>query len=140
MTSRDQDAGQAWRAMRRLMFDLHDGRTEVAEALGMSFFRAKALLRLAAGPLTMRQLATSLVSDAPYTTVVVDDLERRGLVERSIHPEDRRVKIVSITTAGAQSAAIAAEIQNRPPAVFSRLSAADAATLSRILSELVADS
>lgn len=130
----------AWQMMRRLMFDVHDGRTEIAETLQMSFIRAKVLLRLMDGPLTMREVAAKLSIDAPYTSVVVDDLERRGLVERSACPEDRRVKIVNITPTGAKSAAIAAGIQNRPPAVLSKLSAADTATLDRILSELVGDS
>jgi DNA-binding MarR family transcriptional regulator len=123
--------------MRTLMFDVHDGRNEVSEALGMSFIRAKALVRLAAGPLTMRELASKLATDPPYTSVVVDDLERRGLVSRSTHADDRRVKVVSITAAGAECAATATEIQNRPPAVFGQLSAADAEVLDRILSSLL---
>lgn len=106
----------------------------------MSFIRAKALMRLAKGPMTMRELANGLATDPPYTSVVVDDLARRGLVTRSIHPDDRRAKVVAITAAGAECAATAAEIQNRPPAVFGRLSAADARTLDRIVSGLVADS
>jgi DNA-binding MarR family transcriptional regulator len=103
----------------------------------MSFIRAKALVRLAAGPLTMRELAAKLATDPPYTSVVVDDLARRCLLTRSTHPEDRRVKVVSLTPAGAECAAIATEIQNRPPAVFAQLSAEDAATLDRILSSLI---
>ncbi|MDQ2838683.1 MAG: MarR family transcriptional regulator [Actinomycetota bacterium] len=130
-------AEHVWQAMRTLMFDVHAGRQEISEALGMSFIRAKALLKLQSGPLSMRELAATLAIDSPYTSVVVDDLERRGLVERSMHPDDRRVKIVSITAAGAESAEVAEKIQNRPPAAFASLAPADLATLDRILTALV---
>jgi DNA-binding MarR family transcriptional regulator len=80
-----------------------------------------------------------LASDAPYISVVVDDLERRGLVERSVHPGDRRVKVVSLTAAGKESAAIATEIQSRPPAVLNALSANDLAILDRILTALTTE-
>lgn len=136
--SSDEHAEHAWRAMRTLLLDLHDRRGEVSQALDMSYIRAKALLQLSAGPLTMRELAGKLVSDPPYTTVVVDDLERRGLVERATHPDDRRVKVVTITAAGAESAALAKAIQNEPPAVLRGLGANDLAILDRILSRLVA--
>jgi DNA-binding MarR family transcriptional regulator len=137
--NRDQHAAHAWQAMRTLMFDLNDSRNEVSDTLGMSFFRAKALMKLADGPLTMRELVAKLASDAPYTSVVVDDLERRGLVERSVHPGDRRVKVVSLTAAGRESAVIATEIQNRPPAVLNALSANDLAILDRILTALTTE-
>ena len=122
--------------MRTLMFDLNDSRDEVSETLGMSFFRAKTLMKLVDGPLTMRELVVSLVSDAPYVSVVVDDLEKRGLVERNVHPGDRRVKVVSLTAAGRESAVVAIKLQNRPPAVFDSLSANDLAILDRILTTL----
>ncbi|WP_433421292.1 MarR family transcriptional regulator [Microtetraspora malaysiensis] len=51
----------------------------------MSFIRVKALRLVATGPLTLRRLAEQLTTDPPYTTVVVADLERRGLVERTPH-------------------------------------------------------
>ncbi len=139
MINRDQHAWHAWRAMRTLMFELNDSRDEVSETLGMSFFRAKTLMKLVDGPLTMRELMAKLVSDAPYVSVVVDDLEKRGLVERSVHPGDRRVKVVSLTATGRESAVLATEIQNRPPAVFESLSANDLAILDRILTALTTE-
>ena len=77
--------------------------------------RAKALGRLAAGPLTMRELAGQLGTDPPYTTVVIDDLERRGLVRRSTSPDDRRVKIGTITGAGSEQSAAAPRTRTAPP-------------------------
>ena len=130
-------AEHSWRMMRTLLFDLHDTRADVAEKLDMSFVRAKALLKLMGGPLTMRELATRLATDPPYVSVVVDDLARRGLVERSTHTDDRRVKVVSLTPAGIEAAAVGDAIQNQPPEVFQRLSSEDLANLERILTRLV---
>jgi DNA-binding MarR family transcriptional regulator len=132
-------AVQAWTAMRTRVLDVQDRRSAVPEALNLSFIRAKALTRLVAGPLTMRELAGQLGTDPPYTTVVVDDLERRGLLRRSTSPDDRRVKIVTITESGAEPAAIADRILSEPPPVLAALEAADLAELTRILNRLVAD-
>ena len=58
----------------------HDRKVAVSEALGLSFARVRALRRLAAEPLTLRALAELLAADPPYVTLIVDDLEKRGLV------------------------------------------------------------
>jgi DNA-binding MarR family transcriptional regulator len=129
-------AARAWQAMRTLVLDRYDRRKKVCEALGMSFIRAKALRRIAGGSLTMRELAAGLGTDPPYTTVVVDDLERRGLVARAVRPGDRRSKIVSITPSGQDQARLAGRILADPPGPVRELPAADLAALDRILSQL----
>jgi len=139
MTGRREHAESVWLAMRNLVLEKYDRRPAVADALGMSYIRVKALRRVAAGPVTMRELAVAIGSDAPYTSVLVQDLAGRGLVERTEHPEDRRVKVVTITDAGREIAEQADEIQNEPAAVLTRLSADDLATLDRILQVLTAD-
>ena len=133
----DEVAAQVWRGMRALVLDRHDRRKEVCEALDMSFVRAKALRQLAAQPLTMRELTARLATDPPYTTVVVDDLERRGLVVRSAHPTDRRSKIVTATPAGVTAAGRAEEILNQPPEPIRQLDAAELAALDRIVTRLL---
>jgi DNA-binding MarR family transcriptional regulator len=109
----------------------------VSDAIGMSYLRAKALRLLAPGPLPMRELGAALVTDPPYITVIVDDLEQRGLVERQVNPADRRSKLVRITAAGRAVARKADEIQSAPPAALSTLTQAELATLDRILRQLV---
>jgi DNA-binding MarR family transcriptional regulator len=99
----------------------------------MSFVRVKALGRLARGPMTMRDLAAALATDAPYTTVVVDDLERRGLVERRPDPDDRRRKTVAVTPEGRRVAERAATMLDVPPPALSALPEDDLVTLDRIL-------
>jgi DNA-binding MarR family transcriptional regulator len=131
-----EEAARAWQAMRTLVLD-NDRRREVSDALGLSFIRAKALRRLAEGPATLRELAAALIVDAPYTTVMVDDLERRGLVVRTAHPTDRRAKLVTVTPEGAAAAALADQILGRPPEALLTLDPNDLAALSRIITTLL---
>jgi len=134
--SRLETASRVFEAMRNLVLESDDRRTEVAEALGMSFVRSKALRRLAAGPLRMSELTARLITDKPYTTLIVDDLERRGLVERSVHPDDRRCKIVTITAAGLAVAARAEAILARPPVSMLALEPEELAALDRAMAKL----
>ncbi|MEU7868107.1 MarR family transcriptional regulator [Dactylosporangium sp. NPDC049140] len=129
-------AGTVWRAMLALVHERHDRRKEVCEALDLSFVRIKALRRLAGSPLTMRELAARLQTDAPYTTLVVDDLERRGLVRREPHPSDRRAKLVTTTDLGRSEAARAEAILTQPPPQMLALSPAELDDLARLVAKL----
>ncbi|MFF4696347.1 MarR family winged helix-turn-helix transcriptional regulator [Streptomyces chattanoogensis] len=66
--------------------------------------QAKALLA-AEGPVPTRRIADRLHAEPSNVTVIIDRLESRGLVERSLDPDDRRVKRVGATTAGRTAAA-----------------------------------
>lgn len=136
----DETAARVWRAMRTAVFERHDRRKEVCEELGMSFIRVKALLRLARGPLTMRQLADGLTIDKPYATLVVDGLEERGLVERVAHPTDRRCRIARATPAGLEAAERARLILEEPPAALAALPPDELAAIERAVSALTGES
>jgi DNA-binding MarR family transcriptional regulator len=84
----------------------------------------------------MGELATFLGIDPPYMTIVVDDLERQGLVERKPHPTDRRAKLVETTVRGKEAARRARVILNRPPAELTALPEAELAALLRGLRAL----
>jgi DNA-binding MarR family transcriptional regulator len=132
-----QDAvARSWAAMCFLVLKQEDRRKEVADTLGISFFRAKALRRLLGGPLTMRELTARLGTEKPYTTLVVDDLERRGYVERSVHPDDRRSKLVTLTPDGAAAAEQAERILARPPRSLQELEPEELAALDKIMAKL----
>ncbi|MFD9891461.1 MarR family winged helix-turn-helix transcriptional regulator [Amycolatopsis sp. NPDC059027] len=133
-------ARRSWQRMRALVLDSHDRRPRVVAELGMSFIRIKALRQVARGPLTMTELTERLSTDKPYTTLIVDDLEERGLVERAVSPADRRRKIVTITEAGLAVFATAERILNEPPAELLALEPAEQAELDRILAKLAAPS
>ena len=130
--SGSEAAARAWHLMSLLVLD-EDRRATVAAALGMSFARTRALRRLAEGPLTLRDLAAHLTTDAPYATLMVDDLEDRGLAERTVHPQDRRAKLVQLTPAGHAAAARAQQILDEPPAALSALDPTDLQALLAIL-------
>lgn len=139
MSAEAADAAErVWNNLRALVLEQNERRKETAEALGMSFFRVKALRRIAARSYRMSDLATELASDRPYLTLVVDDLEERGLVERHQHPTDRRAKIVSATEKGRAAAARANAILGNAPPALAALPADDLAALDRIVAELVA--
>ncbi len=130
-------ATRTWQGLRTVVLERYDRRREVCDALGMSFIRIKALRRLDVGALTLRALAEALAIDASYTTLIVDDLERQGYVVRTPHPDDRRAKLVSVTTDGRRAAATAGQILGDPPAVVLALDEQDLLTLERIVTQLL---
>jgi DNA-binding MarR family transcriptional regulator len=134
----DADARRAWRAMSALVL-AQDRRAAVADALGVSFARVRALRRLADGPLTLRELAGRLGAAPPYATLIVDDLAKRGLVQRTPHPEDRRAKLVQLTADGREAAARADAILDEPPEALRALPATDLAALARLLERVQPD-
>jgi DNA-binding MarR family transcriptional regulator len=129
-------AHEAWLLMSDLVLD-NQRRRDVADAAGISFGRTRAVRRLARRPMSMRELADALGIDPPNATVVVDDLESLGLVQRRPHPTDRRTKLVEATGKGKELARRADEILATPPAALSALSARDLETLRRILKTVV---
>lgn len=113
-----------------------DWRRKVTDATGLPFSRIRALKRLHAGPMTLKDLAEAMSTDAPAATVAINDLESRGLVERCPHPENRRAKLVSITPAGRHAIAATRRVVDTAPAALQRLSATDIKTLRRILDKI----
>lgn len=95
-------ADRVWLRMRALVHEHEVARARASTALGMSGTRIEAVRLRAAEPepLTMGRLATRLHTDRPYAGVVVDDLEKHGLVARLPHPTDRRVRMVAVTAGG----------------------------------------
>lgn len=126
------DAAAVWLAMQDLVLD-HARRREVSEALGISFARARAVRRIARRPMSMGELATALAVDPPNATVIVDELQDLGLVERRPHPTDGRAKLVEATAKGRELARRADQILAAPPRALTELSDEDLETLRRIL-------
>ena len=126
---------EVWLIMSDLVLD-HQRRRDVAEALGMTFNRARALRRLARQSMTMGQLAAALDIDPPNATGVVDDLEAQGLVRRQPQTTDRRTKIVEVTPQGHSAARQAEQILATPPPALKALSPEDLDQLRRILATI----
>ena len=129
------DAAEVWLMMCDLVLD-NERRRAVAETLGISFARARAIRRIARRPLSMGELAAALGIDPPNATVVVDELQSLGLVSKRPHPEDGRAKLVEATPKGRELARRADEILATPPPGVATLSATDLTTLRHLLAKI----
>jgi DNA-binding MarR family transcriptional regulator len=138
MSDARQDTARAvWGTLSSLVHR-RDRRAPVSEALGMSFTRVKALRYAVGEPRTGRELAALLGIDPPYVTVIVDDLEGRGLVRREPHPTDRRAKLVRATPAGRRAAEKAERMLDEPPEALLALDPGELAELERLVAKLAA--
>jgi DNA-binding MarR family transcriptional regulator len=135
--SKKVDADRAWHALVAMVMDSRgDWRRKISEASGIPFSRFRALKRLVDAPMTLKELAEAMTTDAPAATVAINDLEERGLVERYPHPTDRRAKLVSITAAGRRVTANARRVVEAAPDSIQALSAEDLDALLHILDKI----
>jgi DNA-binding MarR family transcriptional regulator len=132
MSDRDDAAREVWLLMSDLVLD-NERRRDVADAVGMTFGRARTIRRLARRAMSMSQLAEALGIDRSNATVVVDDLEAQGFVRRRPHPTDRRAKLVEATAKGKRLARRAEAILATPPPAITALSAEDLQMLRALL-------
>lgn len=131
------DRDHAWQRLVALVMDSRwDWRRKMSEAAGLPFSRVRALDRLRRGPLTLRALSEVVGTDPPATTVIVNDLESRGLVMRQTHPDDKRAKIVSLTPEGRRVLRSARAVTEKAPVAFDELTDGDVAELNRIVERL----
>jgi DNA-binding MarR family transcriptional regulator len=128
-------AGEAWRAISEVALD-RDRKIAASQTLGLSWTRVLALRQLATQPRTQRELAERLAADPPYVTLIVDDLEERGLARRTPHPTDRRANLVQLTPAGHSAAELADSILHEPPPALHDVPAEDLAAVLRVLGRL----
>ena len=132
-----QDAERAWHILVSLVMESRgDWRRRVSETTGLPFSRVRALKRVKDQPRALSELALEMGTDAPAATVIINDLEKRGLVERKPHPQDRRIKLVSITAEGRKVVAVVRKITDTPPLVVANLPEKDLAQLRRIVEGL----
>lgn len=82
---------------------------------------------------------SSRVRSNPHWSVVVEDLEARGLVKRHPGREDRRTKLVTLTPAGKEAAERAEAILTTPPPPLASLSPAELETLRSLLVRCLAE-
>ena len=130
-------ADEVWASMTTLVMDSRgDWRRHVMDAVGMPFSRVRVLRRLANGPLTMKGLAEAAMTDAPAATVAVNDLEKRGLVARTVDPLNRRVKEVALTDAGRAVLDRVGAVRNSAPAAICALTDDELVTLKSLLDRL----
>jgi DNA-binding MarR family transcriptional regulator len=99
------------RAQQVLMARLND----LLRPLGLTFPRYEALMLLfysRRGALPLGKIGARLQVHPTSVTNLIDGLERRGLVERTPHPTDRRTTLAAITEQGREAARGATEVLN----------------------------
>jgi DNA-binding MarR family transcriptional regulator len=117
---------------------LRHSHKEALDPLGITPSHGRALSELLRhGSMRPGGLADHLRIAPRSATEVVDDLERRGLVERTPDPADRRATLVTLTEEGlAAGDAIRAARQAAAERFFTGLTADERADLTRILRRL----
>jgi len=132
-------ADQAWALLLQVAFALVHAHFAAAVAeLDLAPVQAKALHELnVEPPISMRELAERLKSDPSNVTGLIDRLEARGLVERRPDPNDRRIKGLALTAAGARMRErLFARLYAAPRSV-AQLSERDQRTLADVLQRVL---
>jgi DNA-binding MarR family transcriptional regulator len=84
------------------------------EATGLTPVQYAALQAVANGPgIDQRTLARSIALDTSTLGGVIDRLEARGLVQRNASPDDRRVRLLTLSREGAALLATAVPAMRR---------------------------
>ena len=96
------------------------------------------LAKAAEGDHTQGRLAELAWMDKTTMVVTLDEMERRGLAERRLSPEDRRVRVVAITAKGRRQLAKAdAIVQGVYDEVLDGVGPAERETFLSVLGGLV---
>lgn len=122
-----------WHEHRRYMADLQS-------ATGLSPMEVHAVRALLPGvPTPTVLLAQQIHCEPSNITAVVDRLVRAGIVERTSSPQDRRVRLVTLTEAGlAVRDTVEGRLDALPDAI-ARLSATDQVLLRDLLRRMLDD-
>ena len=138
MKSSKSQACEAWKLLIRLFFTQRADLPTVAAEFDLSPAQCHLLhLMQPAQPIPMGRIAEALACDASNVTGLVDRLESRGLVRRQPSAEDRRVKVLELTPAGARLRATVLERMTEPPESLDRLSTDEQRALVKILQRLL---
>jgi MarR family transcriptional regulator, 2-MHQ and catechol-resistance regulon repressor len=85
-----------------LLIELHNRQTRDDYQLSQSAREVLAVVEGAGEPLEPTVIAQRLLITTASMTTLLDTLERRGLVRRLAHPEDRRKRLIDITPTARQ--------------------------------------
>lgn len=85
-----------------LLIELHNRQTRDDYQLSQSAREVLAVVEGAGEPLEPTVIAQRLLVTTASMTTLLDTLEKRGLVRRLAHPEDRRKRLIDITPAARQ--------------------------------------
>jgi DNA-binding MarR family transcriptional regulator len=138
--SRDDDVCRAWQLLMRFFFVQKGHLPSSGAEFDLSPVQCHVLHFIEPErPVSMGRLAETLACDASNVTGLVDRLESRGLVVRRPSKDDRRVKVLHLTPAGARMREQLLRRVTERALPLSRLSVEDQRRLVKILEALVAD-
>jgi MarR family transcriptional regulator, organic hydroperoxide resistance regulator len=138
MNRADRNACRAWQLLMNFFFAQRAHLPSSRGEFDLSPIQCHVLHLIEPGrPLPMSRLADTLSCDASNVTGLVDRLESRGLVLRRSSPEDRRVKVLHLTPAGARLRTQLLRQMTGGSLPLSRLSLGQQRALLKILEALV---
>jgi DNA-binding MarR family transcriptional regulator len=138
MNRADQDACRAWQLLMKFFFAQRPHLPSSRGGFDLSPIQCHVLHLIEPGrPLPMSRLADTLSCDASNVTGLIDRLESRGLVLRRSSPQDRRVKVLHLTPAGARLRTQLLRQMTGGSVPLSRLSLGQQRALLKILEALV---
>ena len=130
-------AAQTWRTEATAVLKPH-GLTVPQFLVVMALFRQA---RHEWAPLTQSEAADRLGMDANTTSQIVRGLERRGILQRTAHPNDARARAIALTDAGLDTAREASAAARRFNDIyFAVISADQLAALGQTLETLSTES
>jgi DNA-binding MarR family transcriptional regulator len=138
MNRPEDDACRAWQLLMKFFFAQRGHLPSSGGEFDLSPTQCHVLHLIEPGrPLPMRRLANTLSCDPSNVTGLVDRLESRGLIRRTPSADDRRVKVLELTPAGARLRAQLLRQMTGRARPMAKLSVDQQRTLVRILEALV---
>ncbi len=113
---------------------------EVVDTLGMTPVQGMLLMHFEKGQCkSMQELSTLMGCDASNTTGLIDRLDGQGLIERTVDPKDRRVKMIKLSDKGCVCRGkILESLQKAEAADLEKLSPDEVKTLVTLVDKLLA--
>ena len=134
----ESPADEAWVILRAMLMTERRRFIAAASEVDLHPAQAGALLQMEPeAPMPMHELATVLACDNSNVTGIVDRLEARGLVARRPYAQDRRVKHIVLTPAGAELREHVRARMATVPDALTRLSPDDQRLLRDVLRRAV---
>jgi DNA-binding MarR family transcriptional regulator len=134
------EACRAWQLLMRFYFVQRRHLPDWAGQFGLSNVQCHVLHLVEPGrPVPMSRLADVLSCDASNVTGLVDRLEARGLLQRRPAANDRRVKVLELTAAGARLREEMLRHMTGRPLPLSSLTNEERRALVKLLERLVGE-
>jgi DNA-binding MarR family transcriptional regulator len=135
LETRNELEGDVWEAMARLWFSRKPVFRELARELDLVPPQIMVIQNLDR-PKPMRDVAEHLSCNNSNLTAITDRLEERGLVQRTLDPDDRRVRLLVLTDEGREIQRRVMEFLRQPPVSMDSLSEEELESLIRLLAKM----